>query len=125
MQLAIFGLDNPTDWGVRTLSVSTSSNSARSASYRIVTGSSVGAVALLFPTRLRDARCYLWGDVALPASGTLVAGLRCHRFAVPQGLLLVGAACSSGGSTVTDLTTKATGDCEFSARYLPKAAGNL
>ena len=110
VRLAIFGLDNPLTRGVRTLSVSTSSNSGESGSYRIVSGSSVGAVAFAVSNPAAGAPDVTYGATfALPPSGALVAGFGAIDITVPPGTFASSGPCSSDGSTVTDLTTKTTG----------------
>ena len=110
VRLAILGLDNPLTRGVRTLSVSTSSNSGESGSYRIVSGSSVGAVAFAVSNPAAGAPDVTYGATfALPPSGALVAGFGAIDITVPPGTFASSGPCSSDGSTVTDLTTKTTG----------------
>ena len=111
VQLAISGLDNPIGAGVRTLSVSTSSNSARSASYQIVAGSSVGPVSLTVSNPSAGLAGVTYGvTFALPASGTLVPDFGAIVVAAPPATFALSTACSNGRATVTDLTTKATGE---------------
>ncbi len=114
MRLAIFGLDNPLTAGVRTLSVSTSSNSGGSASYRIIKGSSVGTVAFSVSNPAAGAAGVTYGATfALPASGALVAGFGAIDIAAAPGTFALSGSCSSDGATVTDLTTQGNRQCEL------------
>jgi hypothetical protein len=122
VQLAISGLDNPLSAGVRALSVSTSSNSGRSASYGIVAGSSVGPLSLTVSNPAAGLAGVTYGvTFALPASGALVPGFGAITIAAPSGTFALSTSCSADGATVTDLTTKATG--EVATCSVPLGAG--
>ena len=93
VRLAILGLDNPLTRGVRTLSVSTSSNSGESGSYRIVSRFvGWGRCLCCFQPGCGSARCDVRGDVRPAAEWRAGGRLRCHRYHCPPGdFCIVGA----------------------------------
>ena len=106
VELAITGLDNPVAPGAETLSLSTTSNTAREARYSIVRAVPVNnvSVALSNPTMGAGPVTYAVG-FAVPADGGLAAGsstitLRSARASLPSPT-----ECGQGLATVSDLTS--------------------
>ena len=106
-QVAISGLDNPAAPGRQTLTFSTSSNSARSASYRIVPGTAVVGASVVLSNAAAGAVAvtYAVGFTA-PRSGALVASSSTITLSAAPGTFLPPAMCDQQQATVSDLTTK-------------------
>ena len=106
--IAIVGLDNPAKPGPEDLSLSTSSNSGRTAGYRIVPGTSVAGTSLSVsnPAAGGGAVTYAVGFSA-SRTGALAASYGTVTLGGPPGTFLAPANCDQEEATVTDLTTKA------------------
>ncbi len=105
--MVITGLDNPAAPGPEALTLSTTSNSARSVGYRIVPGSAVADVSLASSNDaagadgVTDAVAF-----SVPVTGALAAGSGTIMLSAAPGTFLPAADCSQTAATVTDTTTK-------------------
>jgi IPT/TIG domain len=112
VQVVIGGLHNPDVPGTQTVSVSTSSDTAASASYHI-TGVGIPITALsvgLSSPAAAATRVTYTLDFTTSAQGALPSGAGDITVSAPAGTFPLKAVCGQATVTVTDLATKASGE---------------
>jgi hypothetical protein len=108
VEVAISGLANPAVPGLETLALSTTSNTARRARYRVVPATPVSEVSVTASNPTVGAEPVTFAvSFTTPPSGALAAGSGTLTVQAGRASLPSASQCGQGLATVTDITSKA------------------